>query len=229
MSANHNFLGLTDLRNRDTFAPDYTKSMQIRKQDISSRILAASRRLFLNKGYRGTSMREIAAVSGTSLANLYNYYDSKDSIFSEVTAPAVEHLMRMLTEHHGIKGTDVMDFCSEARYRATLDEYVALVDRYGDEFRILLHGAEGSAREGFKEEYISISTAQVRLWFNTMKERCPDINISVSDEFVRLNTVWMLSLMDELLRNDIVPERREVLMNDYVRFQILGWRAMLHV
>ena len=41
--------------------------MQVLKEDIRSRVLAAARRQFGRKGYSGTSMREIAASAGVGL------------------------------------------------------------------------------------------------------------------------------------------------------------------
>ena len=58
----------------------------MKKQDegIKSRILAESVRLFSQKGFHGTSMRDIASNAGCSLPMLYYYYKNKDELFYEV-------------------------------------------------------------------------------------------------------------------------------------------------
>jgi AcrR family transcriptional regulator len=52
-------------------------------------ILAAAHQLFIQKGYHGASMREIARGSGVALGGIYNHFSSKEEIFIQV-----------LLEHH---------------------------------------------------------------------------------------------------------------------------------
>ncbi|UCD97442.1 MAG: TetR/AcrR family transcriptional regulator [Chloroflexota bacterium] len=47
-------------------------------------ITQVAHRLFLEQGYHGTSMRQIAQKTGIALGGIYNHFDSKDQIFSEV-------------------------------------------------------------------------------------------------------------------------------------------------
>lgn len=44
----------------------------------------AARELFIKQGFHATSMRDISKRAGVSLGNLYNYYDTKDSIFESI-------------------------------------------------------------------------------------------------------------------------------------------------
>lgn len=44
-------------------------------------ILRSALRLFVEQGYHGTSMRQIAQKAGISLGNIYNYFPSKDELF----------------------------------------------------------------------------------------------------------------------------------------------------
>jgi AcrR family transcriptional regulator len=56
-----------------------TKGEQTRLQ-----ILAAAHRLFLEQGYNGTSMRQIAAEAGIALGGIYNHFPNKEDIFKQV-------------------------------------------------------------------------------------------------------------------------------------------------
>ncbi len=44
-------------------------------------ILDAAQRLFLENGYNGTSMRQIAHAAGIALGGIYNHFNSKEDIF----------------------------------------------------------------------------------------------------------------------------------------------------
>ena len=131
--------------------------MQVLKEDIRSRVLAAARRQFGRKGYSGTSMREIAASAGVGVGNIYNYFTSKDDLFREVVRPVLCALEAMLQEHHGIRGEDIMAMRSEKYLESCIDEYVSLIDRHRGLMEILLLRAQGSSLEHFRLETMNPS------------------------------------------------------------------------
>lgn len=47
-------------------------------------IIEAAHDLFLQQGYHGTSMRQIASDAGIALGGLYNHFDSKEDVFHAV-------------------------------------------------------------------------------------------------------------------------------------------------
>ena len=49
-----------------------------------ARIIQAAYRLFVERGYHGTSMRQIAEQAGLALGGIYNHFSSKEDIFAAV-------------------------------------------------------------------------------------------------------------------------------------------------
>src|SRR5512135_1477793 len=47
-------------------------------------VMAAAHRLFLSKGYNGTSMRAIADETGLALGGIYNHFANKEEIFEAI-------------------------------------------------------------------------------------------------------------------------------------------------
>jgi len=70
--------------------------MQILKDEVKTEIDRAALQIFLEKEYRGASMKEIARKAGTSVSNIYNYYPSKLALFSSLVHPALESIHRLL-------------------------------------------------------------------------------------------------------------------------------------
>lgn len=66
--------------------------MQTQKESVRTKILSISEELFLTKGYRKTTLNEIADKCGISKSNIYNYFKSKDSIFEYLTSDAKEKI-----------------------------------------------------------------------------------------------------------------------------------------
>jgi AcrR family transcriptional regulator len=55
-----------------------------RGERTRSEILQAAHDLFIQQGYHGTSMRQIAAQAGVALGGLYNHFESKEQVFRAV-------------------------------------------------------------------------------------------------------------------------------------------------
>jgi AcrR family transcriptional regulator len=55
-----------------------------RGEQTRATILQAAHDLFVEQGYHGTSMRQIASQAGTALGGLYNHFPSKEAVFEAV-------------------------------------------------------------------------------------------------------------------------------------------------
>ena len=55
-----------------------------RGEQTRTAILQAAHDLFIEQGYHGTSMRQVAAGAGVALGGLYNHFDSKEEVFEAV-------------------------------------------------------------------------------------------------------------------------------------------------
>jgi AcrR family transcriptional regulator len=71
---------------------------EARKQDRRLGILCIARRMFLDSGYAATSMSAIAAEVGGSKATLWNYFPSKEELFSAVLDDATAAYRQQLTD-----------------------------------------------------------------------------------------------------------------------------------
>ncbi|HEV7842682.1 MAG TPA: TetR/AcrR family transcriptional regulator [Pyrinomonadaceae bacterium] len=53
-------------------------------EEKKGRIEEAAKQFFIKQGFHATSMRDIAARTGVSLGNLYNYYSTKEEILESI-------------------------------------------------------------------------------------------------------------------------------------------------
>ena len=56
-----------------------------KKRDVKSRIVAAAWELFYEKGYNGTTVDDIIALSGTSKGSFYYYFSTKDELLNSLS------------------------------------------------------------------------------------------------------------------------------------------------
>lgn len=59
----------------------------------AARILEAATKLFYEKGYHATSMREVAAVVGIKAASVYNHFSGKEEILFEIAHGTMKEML----------------------------------------------------------------------------------------------------------------------------------------
>jgi AcrR family transcriptional regulator len=64
----------------------------IKTATTSERILAAATELFYEKGYHGTTMREIAAAVEIKAGSLYNHFDGKQELLTRISISTTQAL-----------------------------------------------------------------------------------------------------------------------------------------
>ncbi len=200
--------------------------MQISKEHIRKNILQTAQSLFYTKGYAKVPMREIASKSHVSLSNIYNYYDSKEKIFQEIVQPAIDDFNRILDEHHGRSGTDIMEMFSDDYLQNLIKEYLSL-NKHRDRLFLLLFRAQGTSLEKFKDDFSDRSTAEVKRYFIRMKQKYPQINIDISDFTIHLHTVWMFTMLEELVMHRKEPQEIEKIVTEYMIFSTTGWKGLI--
>ena len=74
----------------------YLQCTMERNQNIEKRILWVAERLFLEKGFNGTSTTEIAKTVGCNQALIHYYFRTKEKLFWDVFSPKVEQVVEYL-------------------------------------------------------------------------------------------------------------------------------------
>lgn len=76
-------------------------------------ILRAAAALFANKGFKETSMAEVAAMTGTAGSNIFYHYKTKEDIFLAILKSAKEELLHefetFLGQHHFTHGLSMLE------------------------------------------------------------------------------------------------------------------------
>ena len=67
-----------------------------RNQNIEKRILWVAERLFLEKGFSGTSTTEIAKTVGCNQALIHYYFRTKEKLFWDIFSPKMEQVVEYL-------------------------------------------------------------------------------------------------------------------------------------
>lgn len=86
-----------------------TKKKQMSREQRRESVLRAARKVFLEQGYGGASMRNIAAEAGVNEAMLYRICASKKELFEEAVAVTLEETVSKTVSESLLKATDNPD------------------------------------------------------------------------------------------------------------------------
>lgn len=88
-----------------------------------AKMLETARRLFWEKGYGATSMRDIGLSYGCKPANLYNFFSDKEEILFEVLREEMEQIIRPikhLEDDDHTRPTEQLRYLIECHLKVTL-------------------------------------------------------------------------------------------------------------
>ncbi len=96
------------------------KKLGVNKRDI---IMRAARKLFAEKGYQNTSVRQIVEEAGTSMGNLYFHFPNKMSILKIICQEYVNILRNQINIIHDLSFKPEVGFALDFRigYITTLE------------------------------------------------------------------------------------------------------------
>ncbi|PID29497.1 MAG: hypothetical protein CSB55_01720 [Candidatus Cloacimonadota bacterium] len=200
--------------------------MQVKKEKVTQAITDNAYLEFLEKGYQGTSMRSIAKRSGISLANIYNYFSSKDDLFCEILRPLTDNILGYIEY---IRPENYLEDHLESleEHMVIAEKMAEYIDREREKLNLLLFKAAGSSLERFRDKVIDLYT-EISLSYSkiiSLKETGKEFIVS---EFVAHNIAgtWanfiVESLMHNLSKEDIAKSGKEMML-----FMYNGWTALM--
>lgn len=66
-------------------------------------IVKTALELFLKNGYEKTSLSDIVAISGGSLASIYTFFESKEGLFQAIIEQEIDALIKEVDERIDLK------------------------------------------------------------------------------------------------------------------------------
>ena len=119
-------------------------------------VLGAALREFVQSGYHGTSVRDIARRCGLSVSGLYHYYNSKQDMLATLLRGTMEELLWRSESARDEGGTPTSRFCR-------LIEHLALFHTYRRELGFIGAAEMRSLHPDNRDEIAGMRHAQQRL------------------------------------------------------------------
>jgi len=154
--------------------------VQVPKDHVRERFVAAAAEAFAQHGFAATSMAAVAERAGSSVGNLYKYFNSKQRLFdAAVPAELVRELERRTRARMHALGAakDIRELAPDARYHALAGDLLDYCLAQRAAVIVVLTRAEGTAYAGFAEKFVN-SMVQWSLEY----ARTPYPNLKITPE-----------------------------------------------
>lgn len=128
--------------------------MQIKKDEIQKRLLNAGLQEFLNKGFEKASVRSIVKTANTTVGNFYNYFKSKEDLFSELVDDVYQHFICLIKHHHQLSTeTELIQTENIVLWREKIADLIYQLNPIlNDRFLLLVNHSKGTKYSGVKEQ-----------------------------------------------------------------------------
>lgn len=185
-----------------------------------SAIVAAAHRLFVERGYRSTSLRDVAAAAGISRAGLQRHFATKDTLLAAVVDSFLLSSEKLIMERMPAGEQGSIDFGIIARHNAEIPGYMALYAALNGEASTATH----PAHELLRERYARLISLSAETIDDAIRH-----DVVSSDRDPRAEAIRVIAGWDGVqLLTQYLPERIDVIGMVESRQEMLshpiGWR-----
>ena len=168
---------------------------RMNRADRRIMILDAAMKVFVEKGFKGSTTLEIAKAAGISEVTLFRYFTSKQEIFLQGIEPI---LFSTLEGSLKIEGASAQE-----KLENILFERISLISKNYQIVKLIL--SEESLLSGLK------SSNYTTMIIKTLKKMLVQIGVSIDDKDFNIRL-----LMGSILSFLYMPEANEVIIKNYV-------------
>lgn len=205
--------------------------MSASEKETLAKIHKVAEQEFLEKGFKGASLRNIVKEAGVTTGAFYGYYKSKEELFDALVAPHADYFLNYydevlasfvsLSEEEQVK---VISGFSETYMRDTLEySYQHLSG-----MKLLLLGSAGTKHEDFVhrlvEKEINSTHDFMKVLGNQGKQKS-----TFSSHFEHMIISGMFNSYFELVIHEVPYEEAKECAEEIYQFYSGGWASMMGI
>lgn len=209
----------------------YRKRCALELTATQEKILEVGKREFLEKGFKGASLRAIVKEAGFTQGAFYGYYDSKEALFDALVAPAAEGLISQFKQAQAAH----FDLIPEGRAADSaklsteyLRHFLGYIYDNFDAFKLILCCSAGTKHESFVHDLVELEVAQTERYFAELEKRGMSEG-RIGHELHHLITSAYFTAVFETVVHDMTREEAMGYVEGLAVFFSSGWDGLLRV
>ena len=192
-------------------------------------ILNAAKAEFLEKGFRGASLRNIVKNANVTTGAFYGYFKSKEDLFDALVSEPADFIMRefnrIQTEFTYLTPDEQEAGMGKISKNSLIDWIDFIIDN-SDVFKLILKSSEGTRYENFIHDIVTREVQATHDFIKTLNQNgknipCPDDNLA------HILISGMFTAYFEIALHDMPKESAKKYVDDLSKFHIAGWAAIM--
>lgn len=202
--------------------------MSKRTEETINKIHAYAREEFLEKGYKGASLRNIMKKAGMTTGALFGYYKDKQELFEGLVEGAAEGLKEYFldAQEEFAKTSDPAkcEYCFEysgEKLRGMID----YIYEHFDSFKLVINCAEGTKYADYLDEIIEIELKYDFIYLTFLQENGYEVKIPNKMLLHMLTKAYMTAIF-ETVAHDMGKEEAYLYIEEVEKFFLAGWSTL---
>ena len=153
-------------------------------------ILQTATEMFASRGYKASSLRDLAAELGIEAPSLYSYINGKEDLLRQIILPIAERFMKSL------EAVDKMTGSPSERFEKIVEQHISIVlddikasSVFWNDHR-LLTGDERTSFYEMRDSYEKGFTQIIQEGVDSCEFEIEDIHITSMTLLTALNNIW---------------------------------------
>ncbi|WP_230867256.1 TetR/AcrR family transcriptional regulator [Iocasia frigidifontis] len=194
------------------------------------KIMTEGKKVFLEKGFKDASLRNIVKRAGVTTGAFYGYYPDKEALFEALVSPAADGLRELFLSTQknfdelpeNIKKANVYDYTTEE-----LKKFITYIYDHFDEFKLLITCADGTAFSDFIHDLVEI---EVEYTLKFIESTGNDVLTSgrATPELLHIIASAFFSAVFEVVKHDMTKEAADSYIDSLKQFFTAGWKRFLN-
>lgn len=198
-------------------------------ESTQSRILAAGKAEFMQKGYKNASLRSIARAARVTTGAIYGYYPDKAALFDALVAAPANELrdwylsvqLKFDAYPADQKEKRMHGYTSDA-----LETFIRYIYRHFDAFKLVVCCSAGTEYEGYIDSLLEIEIAHTNQFIAAMRKLGHTIPAIDDDMHHILSGAFYYGIF-ETVAHDMSEERALAYIRTLNTFYSAGWDSIL--
>ncbi len=205
--------------------------MRTTNPKLAAGLLEAGKREFLEKGFQGASLRNIAASLGVTTGAIYGYYTDKEAMFDALVSEPSQELVERYREVQ--KTFSARPLEEQVNNLPEVPEIeaawmMAYIYDHFDAFKLITCAAAGTRYEHYLDTLAEIEDNAGRALIDRMREAGYPVP-EIDDELIHIMSSALFNGMFETVRHDMPREKAMQYMNSLRDFYSAGWFKILGI
>lgn len=192
-------------------------------------ILSAAKTEFLEKGFRGASLRNIVKTANVTTGAFYGYYKSKEDLFDVLVGKQADYVMSVFkkaqTDFAMLPPDEQKKHMSEISGKCMIDilEYTY---KNLDEFKLILSCSEGTKYEYFVHDMVEVEIDATHK-FNEVLKGLGIKSKLLNPDLEHMLISGMFAAFFEMVIHDMPIEQARENLKDLRAFYTAGWQKIM--